>query len=201
MRQTHGIEVVVIGGSMGALTVLMKLLSALPRDFEVPIVVVIHLPPATSSRLVEVLGSQCALVVKEPEDKEPLAPATVYVAPPNYHLLLEADRRASLSVDPPVHFSRPSIDVLFDSAADAYGPRALGVLLSGANEDGARGLARIADAGGITVVQAPETAEAATMPNAALARLRPREVLPASAIGAWLAELPRRASPRREVTR
>jgi two-component system chemotaxis response regulator CheB len=116
-------------------------------------------------------------------------PGTLYVAPPNYHLLLERGRSFALSVDPPVLFSRPSIDVLFESAAEAYGPHLAGVLLSGANEDGARGLGRIARAGGLTIVESPATAAVPTMPAAALQRAAIDHTAPAAAIGALLARL------------
>lgn len=212
---THDVEVVVIGGSTGALDALIALLPLLPPGFSVPIALVLHLPPTRPSCLPEVLGSRCALTVKEAEDKEPLAAATVYVAPPNYHLLVEprrghslVERRrghveprrcVSLSIDEPVHFSRPAIDVLFESAADACGSAVLGVLLSGASEDGARGLACIEQAGGITLVQAPETASAPLMPEAAL-RLAPRShALPAAEIGAWLTRVHRPVDAHQEI--
>jgi len=140
-----------------------------------------------------------ALVVKEAEDKEPLVPCTVYLAPPNYHLLVEAQRHFSLSVDDPVLFSRPAIDVLFDSAADAFGPALVGLLLTGASEDGARGLARIQRAGGLALVQAPSTAAVRTMPEAALRLFSPDHVLPLDEIGPFLARLdPRRLLQREE---
>jgi two-component system, chemotaxis family, protein-glutamate methylesterase/glutaminase len=183
------IEAIVIGGSAGALEALGAILPALSPDVAIPIVIVLHVPPAKTSYLPEVLGARCALPVKEAEDKEPLAAGTVYVAPNNYHLLIEKKRYFSLSVDDPVHYSRPSIDVLFESAADAYGPALAGVLLTGASEDGARGLARIKAAGGETLVQSPLTALARTMPEAAL-RLAPADhVLPLGEIGSILSRL------------
>lgn len=198
----RGIEVVVVGGSTGALDVLASILPALPPDFPIPVALVLHLPPTRPSMLPEVLGARCALSVREAEDKVPLVAATLYVAPPNYHLLVESRRCLSLSVDPPVFFSRPAIDVLFESAADAYGPAVVGVLLTGASEDGARGLRRIEDAGGTTVVQSPDTAVASAMPEAALRLCHPTHVLSIAEIGPWLARLGRRevAAPR-EVNR
>jgi len=185
----HDIEAVVIGGSAGALDALAAILPALPRSLPQPIALVIHLPATRPSCLPEVIGTRCELHVKEAEDKEPLAAGTLYVAPPNYHLLIEARRCLSLSVDEPVHFSRPAIDVLFESAADAYGPALVGVLLTGASEDGARGLAHIAERGGTTIVQAPETAAARTMPEAALRLHQAGYVLPVTEIGPCLARL------------
>lgn len=175
---------IVIGGSSGALDALTLILPALPSGFVTPIAIVIHIQPGRPSGLVNLFRTQSSLKVKEAEDKEPIAPGTVYVAPPNYHLLVESGHHFSLSADDPVHFSRPAIDVLFESAADAYGPALTGVLLSGANDDGARGLARIFAAGGSTVVQDPSTAVARQMPAAALSAgcshhvLSPREIAP-----------------------
>ena len=195
----HGIEVVVVGGSSGAIEVLASVLPALPAGFPIPIALVLHLPPGRPSMLPEVLGARCALSVLEAEDKTPLASGTLTVAPPNYHLLVEAHGCFSLSVDPPVLFSRPAIDVLFESAADAYGPAVVGVLLTGANEDGARGLRHIQDAGGTTVVQSPATAAASEMPRAALRLCNPTHVLPVAEIGPWLARLGRLPAAPREV--
>ena len=162
------IEAVVIGASAGALEALSQILPALPSDFKLPIFIVVHLPPTPESLLTEVFAAKCALPVKEAEDKEPIQPGTIYFAPPNYHLLVEPNRKLSLSSDEPVLFSRPSIDVLFESAADAYGDSLIGVILSGANNDGAQGLKRIIDAGGRGLVQDPASAEAAAMPQSAL---------------------------------
>lgn len=171
--QTQRIEAIVIGGSAGALDVLLATMPALPARFPIPIAVVLHLLPGKPSLLAELLRDRCQLSVKEAEDKEELAPGTMYVAPPNYHLLLERRRCFSLSVDEPVHFSRPAIDVLFESAADAYGPALAGVLLTGANDDGARGLHRINKAGGMSMVQEPDSAFARPMPAAALQLFQP----------------------------
>lgn len=187
---------IVIGGSSGALEAVGTILSALPPAFTVPIAVVLHLPPTQPSRLVEVLGAKSRRATREPDDKEPIVPATIYVGPPNYHLLIERRHTFALSVDLPVLFSRPSIDVLFESAADAYGPQVVGVLLSGANEDGARGLLRIHRAGGPTIVESPDTAAVAVMPAAAIQLGAADHAAPAAAIGPLLARL---AGP--EVTR
>lgn len=180
---------IAIGGSAGALDALATILGALPAGFNLPVMLVLHIPPNKPSYLPEVLGTHCALAVKEAEDKEPITPGTVYVAPPDYHLLIERQRCFSLSVDEPVLFSRPAIDVLFDSAADAYGSGLVGVLLSGGSEDGARGLARIKRAGGVTLVQSPDSAQVRTMPEAALARAQVDHVLAPRALGAFLAKL------------
>jgi two-component system, chemotaxis family, protein-glutamate methylesterase/glutaminase len=186
-RQT--IEAIVIGGSAGALVALSDILPALPAEFPIPVALVLHVPPDRPNLLVEVLGSRTPLRVKEAEDKEMLVGGTLYLAPPNYHLLIERRRCFSLSVDELVHFSRPAIDVLFESAADAYGPAVAGLLLTGANEDGAQGLSRIEEAGGLALVQSPDTALVRTMPDAALRLLKSHHLLPLDAIGPFLARL------------
>jgi two-component system chemotaxis response regulator CheB len=168
---------------------LSQILPVLPAGFPIPIALVLHVHPSKPSYLARVLGSRCALTVKEAEDKEPLAPATIYLAPPNYHLLVEQRGCFSLSVDEPVLFSRPAIDVLFESAADAFGPELAGLLLTGGSEDGARGLAEIKRKGGLTMVQAPSTASVPTMPQAALRLAAIDHVLPLGEIGQFLARL------------
>lgn len=171
------IELVVIGGSAGALEALLALVPALPDELTVPLVIVLHLGHTQKNRVPEILRNVTRRPVVEVDDKQPLRVGHIYVAPPNYHLLVERTRTLALSVDEPVHYSRPSIDVLFESAADAYGVHCAGVLLSGANEDGAKGLERIADAGGRAFVQAPVTASQPTMPAAAARRLGDRAVV------------------------
>jgi two-component system, chemotaxis family, protein-glutamate methylesterase/glutaminase len=150
---------------------------------------VLHLPRDRPSLLVDIFRRKCVLNVREAEDKEPVAPGTVYFAPNNYHLLLERGPQLALSVDDLVHHSRPSIDVLFESAADVYRNRLLGILLTGANEDGALGLATIHGAGGITVVQDPATAHSRQMVAAALRLSTPDHVLPLQGIASLLATL------------
>ena len=159
---------VVIGASAGAVEALSAILPALPADYALPVLVVVHIPPDKTSVMVELFQSKCRIEVREAEDKEPIRPATVYFAPPDYHLSVEADFTLSLSNEEPVLFSRPSIDVLFESAADAYGAGLTGVVLTGANHDGARGLKAISDAGGAALVQRPAEAFVAAMPLAAL---------------------------------
>lgn len=186
---TRTVEVIVVGGSAGAIDALAAILPALPHGFAVPIVLVLHVLPTKPSLLVSVFGARCALPVKEAEDKEPLAPSTIYVAPPNYHLFIEKGRYFGLSCDAPVKYSRPSIDVLFESAVDAYRSKLAGVLLSGANDDGVCGLAAINSHGGITVVQAPETAVVPVMPLAAMRSAKPTYVLRVSEIAPFLVRL------------
>jgi len=183
------IEAIVIGASAGGFEALMALLEGLPSGYPFPMAVVLHLPDNRDSRLAELFGYRLALRVREARDKEPLEPGTVYFAPPGYHLLVEADRSFSLSCEDRVNYARPSIDVLMLSAADAYGPALCGILLTGANYDGAAGLAGMQIAGGLAVVQDPASAEVPTMPEAALRRMAPDLVLPLAEIHSLLRKL------------
>jgi two-component system chemotaxis response regulator CheB len=167
------IEAVVIGTSAGGIDALGVLLPALPATTPFPVVVVVHMPPRETSPIVSVFRSRCAIAVREPRDKEAAAGGVAWFAPPNYHLLLESDRTFALSIDAPVHHSRPSIDALFESAAGVYRRELLAIVLTGANEDGAAGAAAVHEAGGVVVVQDPKTAEMPFMPRAALARAHP----------------------------
>jgi two-component system, chemotaxis family, protein-glutamate methylesterase/glutaminase len=185
------IELVVIGASAGGVSALLALLAPLPAGYRLPIAIVVHMLPRHESQLAQVLAHRLALPVREPLDKEAVQAGTVYVAASDYHLQIEADRSFSYSSEPPVGFSRPSIDVLMASAADAYGPAVAGLLLTGANMDGAEGMAAIAAAGGLTVVQQPEDAEVDTMPRAAMARHAPDHVLPLRAMLPLLLQLDR----------
>ncbi len=180
---------VVIGASAGALDALSILLPALPATFRLPVIVVVHIPADARSRLADIFRAKCAVDVREAEDKEPLAPGTVFFAPPDYHLLVEMNERLSLSTDEPVLYSRPSIDVLFESAADVYGASLIGIMLSGANEDGARGLSAIVEAGGAAIIQNPDEAFASTMPRAAMAACPSARVLSLDAIADHLQEV------------
>lgn len=179
MNATHAwlndkrIDAIVMGGSAGALDVLRQLLAGLPPTLRIPVIVVLHLPANVPGMSHEVLQQFSPLRMKQAEDKEAIAPGIVYFAPPGYHLLVESHGHFALSVDQPVHFSRPAIDVLFESACDAYTPHLLGVLLTGASQDGAAGLQAIHEMGGVTMIQTPTTAEAAVMPTAALALFNP----------------------------
>jgi two-component system chemotaxis response regulator CheB len=164
------IEGVVIGASAGGVEALAVLLPALPATFRPSLFIVVHLPRERPSLLVRIFRNRCALPLREADDKEPVEPGTVYFAPPDYHMLVEKNRQIALSADEPVHFSRPSIDVLFESAAEVYRERLLGIILTGANEDGATGLHAIHQAGGVTVVQQPDSAQVPLMVVSALQR-------------------------------
>ena len=161
-------EAITIGTSAGGMAALRTILADLPNDFSVPIAIVQHLADQTESYLCEYLDQECRLIVKEAEDKEPLLPGHAYLAVPGYHLLIEPDKTFSLSVDEKVQHCRPAIDPLFESASDTFGAALIGVVLTGANADGAAGLKTIKDRGGITIVQHPDTAEARYMPQAAI---------------------------------
>jgi two-component system, chemotaxis family, protein-glutamate methylesterase/glutaminase len=187
MRQ---IEAVVIGASAGGMEGLSVLLPALPATLRVPVFIVMHLPREHRSLLSQIFAPKCALSVAEAEDKAPVTPGCVYFAPPDYHLLLDEGPGMALSVDEPVHFSRPSIDVLFESAADLYREHLLGIILTGASRDGADGLAAVRDAGGVTVVQKPDGTYESHMAAAAL-KLGPVDyVLPLEGIAALVRLLP-----------
>ncbi|MBW8882625.1 MAG: chemotaxis protein CheB [Asticcacaulis sp.] len=183
------VEIIVIGASAGGVEALSAILPRLPADFAVPVLVVIHLPPDRRSVMAELFDAKCAVSVREADDKEPIERGTVYFAPADYHLLVESDQRMSLSSEEPVLYSRPSIDVLFETAADAYGPTVLGVILSGANEDGAHGLKVIVEGGGQALIQAPETARAAEMPLAARTAVPAAKVLPLDGLAEHLLHL------------
>lgn len=186
---------VVIGLSAGGLNALHVLLPLIPRDFPLPIVVVQHLHPQQDSSFFENAGGLCLLPVREAEEKEQVMPGAVYFAPANYHLVIELDRTLSLSIDEKVNYSRPSIDVLFESAADVYGPGLIGIILTGASRDGAAGLRRIKENGGFTIVQDPATAEFAVMPSAALDETQVDCVMNIPEIGRFLAGIGRAVSP------
>ena len=158
-----------MGASAGGIEALTFLLSALPPDFHPALIIVQHLPRDRASLLPGIFAHRCALPVFEAYDKQVIAPGTVFLAPADYHLLIDQGPQLALSTEAPVHYSRPSIDVLFESAAEVYRHALMGVVLTGANADGAAGLDAVRKRGGITVVQSPQTALYAAMPTAALA--------------------------------
>lgn len=179
---------VAIGTSWGGLAALGRILGDLPADFAAPVVVIQHRSKGSDRLLAELLQDLSDLEVHEAEDKDPLLPANVYVAPSDYHLLVDSGQ-ISLTTDEPVRYSRPSIDVTFGSAAESCGSGAIGVVLTGANDDGSRGLSRILALGGQGIIQDPETAEIAIMPAAARRAAPAAEVLPLENIGPRLVEL------------
>ncbi len=162
-------NVVIIGGSAGCLDVVVQILQLLPENFEASVVLVIHRMKNTQSKLDKMLGRKTGRkFIAEPEDKEPIRAGMVYLAPQNYHLLAEDDHTFSLDYSEPVNYSRPSIDLSFESFASIYGKKIVAVVLSGANKDGAAGLQKVIDGGGLAVIQCPETAEYPAMPRAAV---------------------------------
>lgn len=183
------VEVIAIGTSLGGLNALLAVLGALPADLRAPVLVVQHRGAGADASLVTLLREHTQLSVVEADDKTTIAAGTVYIAPADYHLLVEGRGTLALSTEAPVRSARPSIDVLFETAAEAYGPSLLAVLLTGASADGAAGLARVKTLGGRAIVQDPATAECATMPLAALAATAVDYVLPLDAIGAHLMSL------------
>ena len=183
------VEAIVIGASAGGFEALLAILTGLPASYALPIAVVLHLPDNRDSRLAELFGYRLALRVREARDKETLEPGTLYFAPPGYHLSIEADRSFSLSGEERVSFARPSIDVLIQSASDAYGRHLCAVLLTGANYDGAAGLAGMRLADGLAIVQDPATAEVATMPEAAIRKTVPDLILSLAEIHSLLRKL------------
>jgi two-component system chemotaxis response regulator CheB len=188
-------EIVVVGTSTGGLKALQTLLSGLPAGFPLPIVIVQHRGKGSESGLCEFLSQWSSVPVAEPEDKELLRRGYAYLAPRDYHLLIE-NRSFALSTDPPVGFARPSIDLLFESAANEYQERAIGVILTGANRDGARGLAAIQSRGGLALVEEPVSAACPEMPEAAIAQTKPDWILPLEEIAPRLHKLSESATPR-----
>ena len=190
-RATAGasIEAVAIGGSAGAVQALLHILPSLPPGYALPVLIVVHIPPDRGNALVPLFQAKCRVVVKEAEDKEPALAGVVYFAPSDYHLLVEVDGTLSLSSDELVNHSRPSIDVLFESCADAFGPALAGVILTGANHDGAQGLRAVIEAGGVGIVEDPIGAYAPTMPAAALCTCPSARTMKLEAIASWLSGL------------
>ena len=188
MTQTS-VKAVAIGASAGAVQALLTILPALPTHFPCAVLVVVHVPPDRDNALAPLLQSKCKLLVKEAEDKEPIESGAIYLAPSDYHLLVETDQTLALSADEAVNYSRPSIDVLFESAADAYGAELVGVILTGANHDGAAGLKAVQDAGGLVIVEDPVGAYAAAMPLAALEACPSATIMNIDAIASYLSSL------------
>lgn len=188
-RQPGRFDAVVIGASAGGVEALSVLLPALPAGLVATVFVVLHLPRDRPSALVEVFQRRCALPVRGAEDKEWAQPGTVYFAPPDYHLLVDHGPQIALSVDDPVHFCRPSIDVLFESAADVYRKRLLGIILTGSNRDGTSGLEAVYRAGGTAIVQHPQSAQMPVMPASALLRNPAVQVMSLAQIAGYLGSL------------
>ncbi len=179
-------EAVVMGVSAGGLEALSAIIPQLPARFRLPVLVVQHREKNSDEFLSRYLDGKSAVCVKEAVAKESLSPGIVYIAPAGYHLLVEEDKTLEISVDPHVYYARPSVDVLFESAADVYEDKLIGVILTGANADGSQGLKKIEENGGLTIVQDPKTAESDQMPRAALGACQTDHILPLPAIGPFL---------------
>lgn len=182
-------EAVVIGSSAGGIKALTQILSTLPENFPLPIVIVQHLHPQSNNYISQILANKCKLTVRQAEEKESISPGIVYLAPPAYHLLIEEDRSFSLSLDAPVKYARPSVDVLFETAMYAYRQHLIAVILTGANSDGCDGVRKIKSQGGYIIVQDPKTAEAETMPDSAIKCAKVDKILHLDDIGAHLLHL------------
>lgn len=189
--ELRAVDAVVIGASAGGVEALLTLFAHVQPGFQLPVIVVLHIPDERRSQLAAVFNSRLSLPVKEVDDKEPIVPGTLYFAAPGYHVSIEQDHSFSLSREERVHYSRPSIDYLFESAADVYQSRLAAILLTGANQDGAQGLSSVKQQGGLTIVQDPTEAHVAIMPHAALERCQPDYILPLHGIARLLVELER----------
>jgi len=183
------VDAIVIGASAGGVEALSILLPALPAPLRAAVFIVLHLPRERPSLLVEIFAPKCAVPVREAEDKVRVEPGTVYFAPADYHLLIDHGPQLALSIDDLVHCSRPSIDVLFESAADVYAERLMGIILTGANDDGSAGLAAVKRSGGVTIVQDPDSAQLPLMILSALKQSLPDFVLPLDKIAELLRTL------------
>jgi two-component system chemotaxis response regulator CheB len=183
------VEAIVIGASAGGIVALLEIFPHLPADFHIPIIFVLHLPASVPSLLADVFEKKIKLKIKEADEKEPIFPGTIYYAPAGYHLLIEADKTFSLSTEDPVCFSRPSIDVLFESAASSYKNKLVGILLTGANTDGSLGLKRIKELGGLTIIQDPNEAAISLMPESARPYVRPENILTLKKITSFLLDI------------
>ena len=183
------LKAIVIGVSTGGVSALTQILGGLSADFSVPVLVVTHITPDSDDGLAKLLNTLCTIRVKEADEQEVITPGTVYLAPANYHLLVERGGLLALSIDPPVNFARPSVDILFESAAEVYGASLAGVILTGAGNDGSKGLLKIKNNGGVVIVQDPKDAEMNSMPGCALKLLKADHVVRLKEISGLLMRL------------
>ncbi|SDJ37931.1 CheB methylesterase [Ferrimonas sediminum] len=189
MDEGRNYQAIVIGVSAGGMAALERILPKLSRGFPLPVLIVQHIGAVADSYLPIHFSMRCELPVYEAEDKQPIEAGVIYFAPPNYHLMVERQHTLALSTEDRVNFSRPAVDVLFETAADAFGPGLVGVVLTGSNGDGAVGMVRIRQRGGLLVVQTPESAEAPQMPEAVLEHTEVDRLLPLDEIGNFLNSL------------
>ncbi|MFV8369697.1 chemotaxis protein CheB [Flavobacterium sp. LB2R40] len=170
-------EAIVIGVSAGGMSALKIISSALPIDFTIPIIIVQHLSAHSDSHWIKLLNEKSHLNIKEADEKEKIEKSYIYIAPPNYHLLIEKNKTFSLTIDERVNFARPSIDVLFETAAEAYKNKLIGIVLTGSNSDGTQGIKKIKESGGLAIIQDPKTADSDYMPRSAIAAIEPDYIL------------------------
>jgi len=170
-------EAIVIGVSSGGMTALKFIFSALPAGFSIAIIIVQHISAHSDNEWIKLLNNKSNVTVKEADEKEKIVSGTSYIAPANYHLLIENNKTFSLTIDERVNFARPSIDVLFESAAEAYKDKLIGIVLTGSNNDGTKGIKRIKELGGMVIIQDPKTAESSIMPASAIAVVQPDYIL------------------------
>jgi two-component system chemotaxis response regulator CheB len=189
LPQKKRYEAIVIGSSAGGLNALKVLFHGLGDRFNIPVIIVQHISADSENYLIQILNDIRKLQVKEADEKERPMPGMAYLAPPNYHLLLEPDRTFTLTIDERVNYARPSIDVLFETAAEAYKDKLIGIILTGANNDGSKGLKKIKEFGGLAIVQDPETAEVASMPRAAILTSAVDHIIPLEEIAPLLNSL------------
>lgn len=182
-------EAIVIGVSSGGMTALNLIFSALPADFSIPIIVVQHIGARSDNDWISLLNNKSDLTIKEANEKEKIEKGTVYIAPANYHLMVERDKTLSLSIDERVNFARPAIDVLFDTAAEAYENTLIGIILTGSSSDGTQGLKKIKEYGGLIIAQDPKTAESAYMPASAIAAVQVDHILTLEGITDFLIKI------------
>jgi len=182
-------EAIVIGVSSGGLNAMKIIFSLLPKKFSIPIIIVQHIGSNSENRWIKLLNEKSNIELKEADEKERIEKGKVYIAPANYHLLIERNKTFTLTIDERVNYARPSIDVLFETAAEAYQKKIIGVVLTGSNNDGTKGLQRIKECGGLTIVQDPDTAESCFMPASAIASFKPDHILPLEEIVKLLIEI------------
>lgn len=182
-------QAVVIGASAGGMEACKEIFRNLTDGFRLPVILVQHIHPRSDAYFVQYLDKLSRLRVKEAEEKEPVEKGIIYVAPPDYHLMIEDDRTFSLSVDQKVNYSRPSIDILFESAAEVYGDQLIGIILTGANHDGTNGMKKIKSNGGLLIAQDPESAEVAIMPLSVIKQVPVDHILPVNEIAPFLEKL------------
>lgn len=161
-------EAIVIGASSGGMNALKLITSTLPENFSMPVIVVLHVSPHSNSQWISLLNEKAKLNIKEADEKEQINTGTIYIAPPNYHLLIEKDKTFSLTIDGRVNFARPAIDVLFESAAEVFKNKLIGIVLTGSSNDGTKGIQKIKNNGGLVIIENPETAESPGMPASAI---------------------------------